>query len=86
MKNQRHTPGPWEVKISETKRSFNVIKRNGGLYKKVAQGLFEQNAKLISTAPEMLEALIEIVNQWDNDIMTASYMMEVRKLIKKATE
>jgi len=44
------------------------------------------NAKLISSAPEMLEALIEIVNQWDKDIMAASYMMEVRELIKKITE
>lgn len=43
-------------------------------------------SELLRQRKELLQALKEIVNQWDKDIMAASYMMEVRELIKKTEQ
>lgn len=62
----KHTQGKWAVKHSESKTAFNVVgTRLGGKYK-IARCPYidsndrdeaEANAKLIASAPKLLEAL-----------------------------
>lgn len=62
----KHTPGPWEVKQSVTRNcSFTEIHRQGSLKpiartiirKGISEEVAEANAELIAAAPELLEAL-----------------------------
>ena len=61
MKEQRHTPGPWEV---DTGRDGAVIyKAKEGTVATLPTDLkrYLANAYLIAAAPEMLEALVSLV-------------------------
>lgn len=46
----------------------------------------EANAKLIAAAPEMLDALQEIIKEYDIDIVKGINALKIRRVIKKATE
>ena len=68
----KHTKGPWEItKTCEVIDGFDfegVKKINGWgyhLYKNETDIEAEANARLIAAAPEMLEALIELVAEFE---------------------
>lgn len=64
----KHTPGPWinaggdnssiEINIGETTSSVSSYDKNTSLHV-IGRGEMEANAKLISAAPDLLDALIE---------------------------
>lgn len=96
MTQTKHTPGPWEVKHSESKPAFNVVgKYLGGKYKiarcpyiadvKVEKEEAEANAKLIAAAPDMIEILKEVLPYLIGGIHIR-LSLKVDAIIKKATK
>ena len=64
----KHAPGPWRLSVTDDTLVRSV---DNGLVA-VAHGdygcdweVMEANARLISSAPDMLEALQELVAEWD---------------------
>jgi len=51
-----HTPGPWKIEYDELTEEWFVYWKRG--YAAVGGFYNEPNAKLISAAPEMLDAII----------------------------
>ena len=96
--NTKHTPGPWKVKHSETKDSFNVIGTIPGRLYKVCRCPYlrqewdkkeaEANAKLIAAAPELLEALQELVKLYPHFFpeLANENIIKAKAAIQKATE
>jgi hypothetical protein len=73
-----HTPGPWKVVHSESKPAFNVVGAIWGGKYKIARCPYVPNmpepdysdealanARLISAAPELLQACIDFVRKVD---------------------
>ena len=92
----KHTPGPWViVRDTDNKRAITMIhaqpkdpKAYGqGIAKLVRQGLEtdEPNALLIAAAPEMLEALKELVAGIETRTAGPDDMEKARAAIAKAT-
>lgn len=91
MSNYKHTPGPWEVK-----GYGSGIFPSGGNHPIVCSmttpsgfiSNHEANSKLIAAAPELLEALQNMINanpndgRWDYQASCDA----ARRIIKKATE
>lgn len=84
MKNLKHTQGEWIVGIDN-----NIYSQNGDVKISVVQKDFnisqneaEANAKLISATPDLLKALILIIN----DDPTFLEIPLVLKAIEKATK
>ena len=74
-----HTPGPWQVKYDELTEEWLVFWKRG--YASVGGFNNTYNAHLIAAAPELLEAL--------NDLLIASSPMakepqSISKAVKKA--
>lgn len=81
----KHTPGPWE-KFEDK----NGVVRVGGAEHSVASinNPFldnEANARLIATAPELLEALKEASNQLTSDGHCPALIASIDAVIAKAT-
>lgn len=94
MENQKHTPGDWiydkdvHAVISENcPHEGNII---CVLPSKdyVSYEFWNANAKLIAAAPEMLEALRNIVDYWNSGNFSRDHKMwsNMESIIKKATE
>jgi hypothetical protein len=90
----KHTPAPWEIKGSLKDGDFWI---NGESHNYdtviVANPDFivsEANAKLIAAAPDLLEALIEIIARYDrygNHVpMPSADIEKSRAAIAKATQ
>ena len=68
MTQPTHTPAPWIAEIDEEKKYFQInsdmhaICTNSFCYEPFNRA----NARLIAAAPELLEALIEASNIFDN--------------------
>lgn len=83
----KHTPGPWQwtqhfdPTISIYKDGFGQIAR---LYDSSA-GTGKANARLIAAAPDLLNALIEIVSADDAHELTQKHIESARATIAKAT-
>ena len=91
----KHTPGPWNVKDSDTVvgPAGNVVAECCGYSDKAttpeqqAQGGRESNARLIAAAPELLEACRLIVLAYGHmDDLTNPYVAAARAAIRKAEE
>lgn len=73
MKNSKHTPGPWKLETQHTVKDSNdfhasdlQIWSKSEFIAVIPPSLVakrEQNATLIAAAPELLEALIDLVNR-----------------------
>jgi hypothetical protein len=64
-----HTPGPWTARESSLSQDGNlwfihadITRAHSG---RVAEAWNEANASLVAAAPELLEALREVVASWD---------------------
>lgn len=74
-----HTKGPWMIGEIETKQTtfkgpyINITTNNGWMQPAIAAGRNESetiaNARLIAAAPELLETLKRIVENYDNKVL-----------------
>lgn len=66
MQKATHTPGPWKVteaKVTDGEVCFHEIRgSDGAALASTWAGPHEGNARLIATAPQLLEVLIECGN------------------------
>lgn len=93
----KHTPGPWLVSPDG-----NVVSGRAGIVERIAVSIFcskerrDANARLIAAAPDMLEALRELLGDFvsivtaanHNDLATIIYVAkacqkEISELLKK---
>ena len=94
---KKFSKGKWEV-TDDTGECFMIESEDGGLICTVHDGSFdddaihmdvvEANAKLIAAAPELLEALIALVNGClsDSESDKVVSLRKAKQIIKKATE
>lgn len=91
----RHTPGPWKIGTPGPNGCYTVGTQGGLMTAMIAHSICEPdqvdtanaNARLIAAAPELLEALEEIVAAADGDgwnQLDASFS-KARAAISKAT-
>ena len=88
MTKAKHTPGPWEVKqfggpqISGP-AGYAVRTMWGALHVDDLQGQDAANARLIAAAPDLLEALEELIGDTEWGCYRATYL-KARAAIAKA--
>lgn len=72
MSQSKHTPGPWmavldiERKYFQIETGMHAICTNSSCYEPFNEG----NARLIASAPELLEALIGLISEYDEERQT----------------
>lgn len=94
----KHTPGPWSFTVSAESggnpSAWNIIAPCGGVVAETGSGTDDANARLIAAAPELLEALVEMLianhglpaNENDeHDPVRACAVVQARAAIAKAT-
>lgn len=83
MKNLKHTPAPWKISIEPftilvthlaTNQKEESICQMSSRYKTDEETA--ANSKLIAAAPELLEALMEIIKSCDPEDVTPNKMFE----------
>jgi hypothetical protein len=85
----KHTPGPWEVRNEGSSRWIDIVQANTGEpwpLPFAACKHFDQeaNARLIAAAPDLLEALVDLVAFYPLDSADAN-VTSARAAIAKAT-
>ena len=99
MSNAKHTPGPWLAKhrqgADEMYRTEVYSEQHGGIAtcdwtpKNCGNGVTstyrEANARLIASAPELLEALQKMLDVWEHGGIATYPIGEARAAISKAT-
>lgn len=78
-----HTPGPWSARIDPHGKPHYWIKTPGGFVIARVSGHGESDAALIAAAPEMLEALRNLL-VYDTGDMPGDYIEAARGVIAKA--
>lgn len=101
MKNSKHTPGPWSLVGTKNETLIGIglkqkpkgeIQSNGRVIARVPNlKLYtdeqESNAHLIAASPDMLEALEELVNLVEYDVISELKSgRPVPKVYKKALD
>ena len=88
----KHTPGPWnselinngtDYQISSKRRYIATLAKYGNLDSK-CDDLDKANARLIAAAPELLEALKDVLRWWDSCPLGKEYDGINTKQIKQA--
>jgi hypothetical protein len=83
----KHTPGPWSAIGADVKTAgpnSHIICWTG-LRSDVELEELRANARLIAAAPDMLNALLDVLDFWDDPDMSMSELKErVRYAIAKA--
>ena len=85
-----HTPGPWNLHTYEGYSEVNHLEINAnGAFGTIcslsdSNGSSKANASLISAAPEMLEALQNLLPMWESGI-DEPWITKAREAIIKAT-
>jgi hypothetical protein len=89
--NTEHTPGPW------IKNGRDIAKEDGGIIVTawyygnkgtVTKEEANANAELIAAAPEMIDALITILKEWEYGTYSPEFFLETvnpKSIIEKAT-
>lgn len=93
-----HIPGPWTAKQSglAPERSWTIQDARGwhmaavpymGWHDAETDNLLEANARLIATAPELLEALVNLMRETDDgtQLCARDFAEAARAAIAKAT-
>lgn len=78
--NSKHTPGPWKYDFQSVDREWAIVTNPYGLIVANVNADSRQtaNARLIAAAPDLLEALEQIMPSIeDNDSITASQIRHV---------
>ena len=102
MSNAKHTPGPWAIIPKGKPFAGDIADNTGAVVAQAYLNEHQANAKLISAAPDMLEALEgllkatrkahEIASASNDDYaddeahFVGEWMDEARAVIAKATE
>lgn len=93
----KHTPGPWSCDHGDTPTVYPDNDKDYGIIADVYGDQAQANARLIAAAPELLEALKEMLTGLEevnipNDghsVISTSYTMDIilkaRKALDKAT-
>jgi hypothetical protein len=92
----KHTPAPWnyqggdnasvEINIGMTTANVDRSDKNTGEYV-ISRDEMEANAKLIAAAPELLEALVAMVEVFEPLANENNIRIDnVKRIVKKATE
>ena len=94
----KHTPGPWLIAESVVSRHAvtnmrRIRSKNEGLEHGAVCDVYgiqdgseaSANARLIAAAPDLLDALIEIVSADDSHELTQKHIESARAAIAKAT-
>jgi hypothetical protein len=88
----KHTPAPWTVKgkefIHDADHREIVYVLGYGKMGGLTDSEHEANAKLIAAAPDLLDALIDIIDDFDNyggDDTGFPHIAKARAVIAKAT-
>jgi hypothetical protein len=96
--SSKHTPGPWKWAKSRGMNAYEIHGADGsyigdvwGVDEPVPNGIKREhqkpNARLIAAAPEMLEALRDVLEMIATDDLvpeSVSYMQQARAAIAKA--
>ena len=91
MSEAKHTPGPWAQQLQSngvTVRHVQISADSGDVATAVWKGGEHEtnaNARLISAAPEMLEALQLLLNDNHPEQIPFKLWQKVRAAIEKAT-
>lgn len=85
----KHTQGKWEVGYDKDRIGHYVIQENGGIIATISDYVFKNdvagNSRLISAAPELLEALKQALSYIKGDYIDADGIEEkLANVIKKA--
>lgn len=87
--NTQHTPGPWELISASGRCPWPAVIRGetgGFLVHGISKQLCEADARLIASAPELLEALKLAVRQNSHDmLMTGEELHKCEAAIARAT-
>lgn len=89
MSNLKHTPAPWSftqvgVFDSKDEKICSLEENKQKYFKERFENL--ANAKLIASAPELLEALSELLSEVVEDYIPSDTLLKAKNAIKKATE
>lgn len=85
MSRKQHTDGPWEAFTEPSFSGWWAIRQVGGSEVGSCDGGFEEaDARLMASAPELLEALEAIVENWDKKVLFSSDIDAARDAIAKA--
>ena len=94
-----HTPGPWSVEdpiegelsiveankpTHEWKFIATVYLREGNDPDEFPHAVSEANARLIAAAPDLLQAIEDVVESWDSDQYESPLGRKVREAMAKA--
>lgn len=83
MENKtQHTPGPWiyddgHLFTSDTTREYNSIATLHDIYKN--DGTPESNAAIIAAAPDMLEALEDLVHAHNTGMGSSAVQLRIER-------
>ena len=84
--NAKHTPGPWKVSMNQIKSNYDTVAQ---VFTHLVQGRNEANARLIASAPDLLEALEDCVAVMDRELaglkVIQPELSAARAAIAKAT-
>lgn len=88
------TPGPWHVEPRTTRGEFvattHIVSGDESHIAVVQPCAIEANARLIAAAPELLAALVNLLDEDDGPILAAGFrnpfVTQARAAIAKATE
>lgn len=86
MSETAHTPGPWEAPGRDGDEWVICTHKSKGKRRTVAHAYSEHDARLIAAAPDMLEALREILSTTvgRGDGSFADFVNEVRDIARAA--
>jgi hypothetical protein len=77
-----HTPGPWNIEVSDTHTTVE------SKYQTIATNVSNCDADVIAAGPEMLQALKDLVfqfeNAWEKNGISCSDIDRARFAIRKA--
>lgn len=80
-----HTPGPWVV---SHKKRHKITKESGLVLAnavKCSNPNYEANARLIAAAPELLDALKDMLDYYGTASANVEFLTKARAAIAKAT-
>jgi hypothetical protein len=95
--NTKHTPAPWAYAPSHPAKANDtehVIEMEGGsspiaiVYSGgvgISHSQAQSNARLIAAAPELLDALVELMKPYNGQIQSADAYKKANSIIAKAT-
>ena len=64
MSTTKHTPGPWRIESGPYYRAIRVDFEVIADMRQIGRSFNESNARLIAAAPDLLDALENVIESW----------------------